>query len=62
MSSTPMTNPEQPDDAIAGKLKRTGLQHSASPIPRRDVVQVLTEIPYGIESGWHIYPGEEAGC
>ncbi len=34
MSSAPMTNPEQSDDAHAGKGKRTELQHSASPIPR----------------------------
>jgi quercetin dioxygenase-like cupin family protein len=24
-------------------------------------VQVLTEIPVGVESGWHIHPGEEVG-
>jgi hypothetical protein len=49
-----MTNPEQPDDAPAGKLKRTELQHSASSIPGREIVQVLTEIPCGTESGRHI--------
>jgi hypothetical protein len=27
MSATPMTIPEQPGDALAGKLKRTELQH-----------------------------------
>jgi hypothetical protein len=42
MSSTPLTNPEQPDDALAGKLKRTELQHSASSIPGREIVQVLS--------------------
>jgi quercetin dioxygenase-like cupin family protein len=51
----------QPDDALAGKLKRTELQHSASSIPGREIVQVLTEIPCGVESGWHIHPGEEVG-
>jgi quercetin dioxygenase-like cupin family protein len=24
-------------------------------------VQVLTEIPAGVESGWHMHPGEEVG-
>jgi hypothetical protein len=37
-----LTNPEQPDDALAGKLKRTDLQHSASSIPGREIVQVLS--------------------
>jgi hypothetical protein len=30
MSSDPMTTSQQPNDALAGKLKRTELQHSAS--------------------------------
>jgi hypothetical protein len=34
MPSAPMTNPEQSDDALAEKGKRTELPHSASPIPR----------------------------
>jgi hypothetical protein len=37
-----LTNPEQPDAALAGKLKRTELQHSASSIPGREIVQVLS--------------------
>src|SRR5205807_6913674 len=61
MSSTPMTNSQQPNDALAGKLKRTELQHKASSIPGREIVQVLTEIPAGVESGWHMHPGEEVG-
>ena len=61
MSATPMANPEQPGDALAGKLKRTELQHTASSIPGREIMQVLTEIPCGTESGWHIHPGEEVG-
>jgi len=61
MSSDPMTISQQPNDALAGKLKRTELQHSASSIPGREIVQVLTEIPCGVESGWHIHPGEEVG-
>src|SRR4051812_19391326 len=50
-----------PHDALTGKLKRTELQHSASSIPGREIVQVLTEIPEGVESGWHVHPGEEVG-
>ena len=50
-----------PTDALAGKLKRTELQNKHSSIPGRDIVQVLTEIPVGVESGWHTHPGEEVG-
>jgi quercetin dioxygenase-like cupin family protein len=56
-----MTTSGPPGDALAGKLKRTELQHSASSIPGREIVQVFTEIPCGVESGWHIHPGEEVG-
>jgi len=42
-------------------LKRTEIQHRPSSIPGREIVQVLTEIPVGVESGWHIHPGEEVG-
>jgi quercetin dioxygenase-like cupin family protein len=61
MSSDSMTDSQQPVDALAGKLKRTELQHKASSIPGREIVQVLTEIPAGVESGWHLHPGEEVG-
>ena len=61
MSSAPDTSPQQPADALAAKLKRTELQHRTSSIPGREIVQVLTEIPCGVESGWHIHPGEEVG-
>jgi quercetin dioxygenase-like cupin family protein len=54
------TAPESRDD-LAGKLKRTELQHVASSIPGREIVQVLTEIPAGVQSGWHQHPGEEVG-
>ena len=50
-----------PADQLAGTLHRTELQHETSSIPGRDIVQVLTEIPCGVESGWHIHPGEEVG-
>ncbi|BDZ46264.1 cupin domain-containing protein [Naasia aerilata] len=56
-----MTTVEDPHDALAGTLQRTELQHERSSIPGRDIVQVLTEIPEGVESGWHIHPGEEVG-
>jgi len=49
MSSNPMKNSQQPIDALAGKLQRTELQHSASSIPGREIVQVLIEIPAGVE-------------
>jgi quercetin dioxygenase-like cupin family protein len=51
----------EPVDELATKLKRTELQHQPSSIPGRDIVQVLTEIPVGVESGWHTHPGEEIG-
>lgn len=50
-----------PNDALASRLKRTELQHQKSSVPGRDIVQVLTEIPAGVESGWHTHPGEEVG-
>jgi quercetin dioxygenase-like cupin family protein len=56
-----MSSDTMPTDALAGKLERTELQHSASSIPGREIVQVLTEIPAGVESGWHMHPGEEVG-
>ena len=52
---------DQPADELAGKLKRTEVQHRPSSIPGREIVVVLTEIPVGVESGWHIHPGEEIG-
>ena len=55
-----MSNPE-PVDELATKLRRTEMQHRPSSIPGRDIVQVLTEIPVGVESGWHTHPGEEVG-
>jgi quercetin dioxygenase-like cupin family protein len=59
-ADSPPTAP-QPTDALAARLRRTELQRSASSIPGREIVQVLTEIPAGVESGWHIHPGEEVG-
>lgn len=56
-----MAPSDSPVDALAGKLKRTEIQHEPSSIPGREIVQVLTEIPVGSESGWHLHPGEEVG-
>lgn len=51
----------EPGDGLAGRLTRTELQHRPSSIPGREIVQVLTEIPAGVSSGWHTHPGEEVG-
>jgi quercetin dioxygenase-like cupin family protein len=61
MISDPATRSQPSLDAFAGKLRRTEVQHSTSSIPGREIVQVLTEIPVGVESGWHTHPGEEVG-
>ena len=61
MPPDPTTEAPQDGDALAGKLKRTELQRARSSIPGRQIVQVLTEIPEGVESGWHMHPGEEVG-
>lgn len=51
----------EPADALATTLTRTEIQHTTSSIPGRDIVQVRTEIPAGVASGWHMHPGEEVG-
>ena len=56
-----MSSHGAPADGLASRLKRTELQHSASSIAGREIVQVLTEIPEGVASGWHMHPGEEVG-
>ncbi len=48
-------------DALASKLARREVQRSPSSIPGREIVQVETLIPAGVESGWHTHPGEEVG-
>lgn len=53
--------PAQARDALAGKLNRRVIQRAPASIPGREIVQVETEIPPGVESGWHIHPGEEVG-
>jgi quercetin dioxygenase-like cupin family protein len=61
MSSAMKANSQPSADALAARLMRIELQHSPSSIPGREIVQVFTEIPCGVESGWHIHPGEEVG-
>ena len=51
----------EPRDDLAGKLVRRIIQRAPSSIPGREIVQVETEIPAGVESGWHVHPGEEVG-
>ena len=62
MSTSPTAGPAtHPQDDLASALKRTEVQREMSSIPGREIVQVLTEIPPGVASGWHIHPGEEVG-
>jgi quercetin dioxygenase-like cupin family protein len=51
----------QSRDDLASKLARREVQRSPSSIPGREIVQVETLIPAGVESGWHVHPGEEVG-
>jgi quercetin dioxygenase-like cupin family protein len=60
MSSDAVDHADQADE-LAATLKRTETLRRSSSVPGRDVVQVRTEIPAGVESGWHIHPGEEVG-
>ena len=48
-------------DELAGRLSRTEVQRGPFSAPGREVVQVLTELPAGVDSGWHTHPGEEVG-
>jgi quercetin dioxygenase-like cupin family protein len=48
-------------DELAGKLARREVQRAPLSIAGREIVQVETLIPAGVESGWHIHPGEEVG-
>jgi quercetin dioxygenase-like cupin family protein len=49
----------EPRDDLASELARREVQRSPSSIPGREIVQVETLIPPGVESGWHAHPGEE---
>jgi quercetin dioxygenase-like cupin family protein len=59
-SASGQANKETRDD-LAGKLARREVQRSPLSIPSREMVQVETLIPAGVESGWHVHPGEEVG-
>jgi quercetin dioxygenase-like cupin family protein len=48
-------------DELSGKLARREIQRAQLSISGREMVQVETLIPAGVESGWHIHPGEEVG-
>lgn len=48
-------------DELARRLERRELQRAPLSIPGHEMVQVLTEIPPGVASGWHTHPGEEVG-
>jgi quercetin dioxygenase-like cupin family protein len=48
-------------DDLAGKLERRVVQRAPLSIAGREIVQVETKIPPGVESGWHVHPGEEVG-
>ena len=61
MVPDPVTDVLRAADELAGTLMRTEVQRASSSIPGREIVQVLTEIPVGVESGWHTHPGEEVG-
>jgi quercetin dioxygenase-like cupin family protein len=55
------THQPRPADALAATLKRTEVQRGPLSVPGREMVQVRTEIPAGVSSGWHTHPGEEVG-
>src|SRR3954447_19306350 len=61
MGSDSATTAAAAADGLAATLHRTEVQRGSSSIPGREIVQVLTEIPVGVESGWHTHPGEEVG-
>ncbi len=61
MTQQPDTSVPRPADELAGRLRRTEVQRGPSSLPGREIVQVRTEIPVGVESGWHTHPGEEVG-
>jgi quercetin dioxygenase-like cupin family protein len=48
-------------DELSTRLMRRELQRAPLSILGREVVQVETEIPPGVASGWHVHPGEEVG-
>jgi quercetin dioxygenase-like cupin family protein len=67
MSSPPSPAASQTQPGVAGpddlskRLTRTEVQRRTSSVAGREIIQVLTRIPCGVESGWHTHPGEEIG-
>jgi quercetin dioxygenase-like cupin family protein len=57
-SASAQTNAQ---DELSARLMRREVQRAPLSIPGREVVQVETEIPPGVASGWHLHPGEEVG-
>ena len=55
------TDALRPADALSATLTRTEVQREPFSVPGREIVQVRTEIPAGVASGWHTHPGEEVG-
>jgi quercetin dioxygenase-like cupin family protein len=58
VSASAQTNAQ---DELSARLMRREVQRAPLSIPGREVVQVDTEIPPGVASGWHVHPGEEVG-
>src|SRR3954454_15772877 len=46
---------------LSATLTRTAVQRAQFSVPGREIVQIRTEIPAGVASGWHTHPGEEVG-
>ena len=54
-------NEQQEPDALAGTIERREVVRSAASAPGWEIVQVVSRIAPGDESGWHTHPGEEVG-
>jgi quercetin dioxygenase-like cupin family protein len=61
MSANPALPTDASTDELTQKLHRTEIQRAPLSIPNRELVQVRTEIPPCVASGWHTHPGEEIG-
>jgi quercetin dioxygenase-like cupin family protein len=48
-------------DELAGRIGRTEVGRSSASIPGWEIVQVVSRIRPGEESGWHTHPGDEIG-
>jgi quercetin dioxygenase-like cupin family protein len=61
MTSKSSSTSQSSVDDLAATLTRTEVQRGPLSVPGREMVQVRTEIPVGVASGWHVHPGEEVG-